>query len=86
MTTYEPATPRIATAFAAVALSIATLAAMVAVPAAHEPVADTVVLARATPPTEVTISPARFDVIAIRAPNVAWAMPDDGRPNCKPEV
>ncbi|MFO1396384.1 MAG: hypothetical protein U1F48_04910 [Burkholderiales bacterium] len=87
MTTYEPAaTPRIAAAFAAVALSVATLAAMVAVPAAHEPAADAVVLARATAPTEVTISPARIDVIAIRAPNVAWAMPDDGKPNCKPEV
>ena len=32
------------------------------------------------------ISPARIDVIALRAPNVAWAMPVDGKPNCKPEV
>lgn len=87
MTNYTPPTPRAAAAFGAIALSVFTLAAMVAAPAAHEP-ADRAALAtaRQDAPTEVAISPARIDVIALRTPNVAWAMPDDGKPNCKPEV
>lgn len=87
MTTYTPATPHAAAAFGAIALSVFTLAATVAVPAAHEPShRAALVTARQDAPTEVAISPARIDVIALRAPNVAWAMPDDGKPNCKPEV
>lgn len=88
MTSYTPATPRAAAAFGAVALSVLTLAAMVAVPASRESgnAAASPVVARDAAPVEVAISPARIDVIAIRAPNVAWAMPDDGKPNCKPEV
>ena len=87
MTTYVPAIPRAAAAFGAIALSVLTLVVMVAVPAGHDSgAAAPLVIARETAPVEVTISPARIDVIAIRAPNVAWAMPDDGKPNCKPEV
>jgi len=87
MTSYTPATPRAAAAFGAVALSALTFAAMVAVPAGRDAgIAAGEAVARAAAPVEVAIRPARIDVIAIRAPNVAWAMPDDGKPNCKPEV
>lgn len=87
MTSYTPATPRAAAALGAVALSAITLAAMVAVPAGRDAgIAAVSPVAREAVPVEVAILPARIDVIAIRAPNVAWAMPDDGKPNCKPEV
>lgn len=87
MTTYKPETHHAAAAAGAVALSLLTLVTLVAVPAAHDGSdAAALVMARQAAPVEVTISPARIDVIAIRAPNVAWAMPEDGKPNCKPEV
>lgn len=87
MTSYMPETHPTAAAIGAVALSLLTLVGMVALPAAHDGGnAGALVIARDVSPVEVTISPARIDVIAIRAPNVAWAMPDDGKPNCKPEV
>ncbi len=88
MTHYTPDTPRTAiVALAAIALSVATLGALVGLPAARDAgAAPAPVVARQAEPVEVAISPARIDVIALRAPNVAWAMPDDGKPNCKPEV
>ncbi len=88
MTHYTPDTPRTAVAaLGAIALSVATFAALVGMPAAHDGgAAPAPVVARQAEPVEVAISPARIDVIALRTPNVAWAMPDDGKPNCKPEV
>ena len=92
MNQYEPEIPKAAFAAGSVLLTALTLGAFVLAPAvfgaSYEPV---LTLAAAKPntvpvPVEVTISPARIDVIALRAPNVAWAMPVDAKPNCKPEV
>src|SRR4051794_34269955 len=87
MNTYQPDVPKAAFAASAVALTVLTLSAFVLAPAvfggSYEPA---LTLAAAPTPIEVTIEPARIDVIAQRAPNVAWAMPTDGKPNCKPEV
>ena len=64
MNQYQPKTPRAAAALAALALSVATMAVMVAAPAAVQ--GDASVLASRKPAIEVTITPARIDVIATR--------------------
>ena len=88
MNTYQPETSRIAAALAAVAMTFMTLGALVAAPAAFDAgFADAAMLARASGngATEVAIDPARIDVIGVRNPNVAWAMPNASAP-CKPQV
>jgi hypothetical protein len=67
-----------------------TISAMVVLPAtldAASPARFALVRAATATaaPIEVAISPARIDVIAVREPNVAWALTDAARPNCKPE-
>jgi hypothetical protein len=91
MNTYTVETPRTAIALCAIALSALTIGTLVAVPAVFDSgyAPETTLAMRAPPsvvPVEVAISPARIDVIAIRAPNVAWALEDNTKPNCKPEV
>jgi hypothetical protein len=89
MNTYTVETPRTTIALCAIALTAATIGVLVVAPSMLPGGYDTAAtLASRTPPAsvEVAISPARIDVIAIRAPNVAWAIEDKGKPNCKPEV
>jgi hypothetical protein len=66
MKPYEPRTPRIAFAIAAVALSVMTMGVMVAAPTAVQ--SDATLFAR--PAIEVDITPARIDVIAMREPMI----------------
>jgi hypothetical protein len=68
---YQSKTPRAAIAVAALALSVLTMTAMVGVPASLTG-SDATVLARATP-AEVTINPARIDVVATREANMTLA-------------
>jgi len=88
MNDYRPDVPRAAFALGAAALTAITLGVLVAAPAVFdagfEPAAT---LAAAPQAVEVAILPTRIDVIAVREPNVAWAMPQESaKPNCKPEV
>jgi hypothetical protein len=73
----------------ALAMAAITIGAFVVLPATLDSARiDSFTLAAAaasTAPIEVVISPARIDVIAVREPNVAWALSDAARPNCKPE-
>ena len=90
MHSYEASIPRTAFGLAAAAMATITLGAMVVLPAQlNSTGADQYVLASAKAgppaPVEVTISPARIDVIVMREPNVAWALPDEKGPNCKPQ-
>jgi len=79
--------PAIVAIAAAAALAVLTIGALVVAPAQLDSGrAPDAVVARAAAPSEVSISPARIDVIAIRTPNVAWALEDNTKPNCKPEV
>ena len=87
MNDYKPQVPRAAFAACAVALAAVTLGAFVVAPAKLDSgFADTLAARKAAAPVEVAISPARVDVVGVRVPDVAWAMPDDGKPNCKPSV
>jgi len=90
MNPYEPEVPKAAFAAGSVLLTALTLGAFVLAPAVfggtYEPALTLAAAKPNTVPVEVTISPGRIDVIALRAPNVAWAMPVDAKPNCKPEV
>lgn len=87
MKDYRPQVPRAAFATGAVALAFVTLGALVVAPAKFDSgFADTLAARKAAGPMEVAISPARIDVVGVRVPDVAWAMPDDGKPNCKPSV
>ena len=72
MNRYQPNTPRAAFAIAALALSVLTMTAMVGVPASSHG-GDAAILARATQPAEVTISPARIDVVATRETSMTLA-------------
>ena len=90
MDSYQPSTPRTALGLIAVAMAAITIGALVVLPAKLDSVnADVVAVASANAvtlaPIEVAISPARIDVIVVREPNVAWALTDETRPNCKPE-
>lgn len=90
MNSYEPSAPRAALGSIAVAMAAITISAMVVLPArldATNPARFALVQAATATaaPIEVAISPARIDVIAVREPNVAWALTDAARPNCKPE-
>lgn len=89
MNSYQPSAPRAALGSIAVAMAAITISAMVVLPAmldAASPARFALVqAAEAAAPIEVAISPARIDVIAVREPNVAWALTDAARPNCKPE-
>lgn len=91
MNTYTPETPRTIFALLAAALAAVTIGVFVVLPATRdagfEPAfALAAASAGAPAPIEVAISPARIDVIALRLPNVAWALGDKAKPNCKPEV
>lgn len=90
MDSYQPSTPRAALGLIAVAMSAITIGAFVVLPATLDGSRGemfTLATAAAGPaaPIEVAISPARIDVIAVREPDVAWALSDAARPNCKPE-
>jgi hypothetical protein len=90
MHSYETSLPRSAFGLAAAAMAALTLGAMVVLPAQLGTTgADPYVLASAKAgppaPVEVTISPARIDVIVMREPNVAWALTEEKSPNCKPQ-
>ena len=91
MNSYEPSLPRKTFGLIAAAISAITLGALVVLPATlGSASADLQALASANASTpaavEVVISPARIDVVATREPNVAWALTDAVRPNCKPDV
>jgi hypothetical protein len=89
MTPYSSETPRAALALAALALTALTIGTLVVMPASLDPGPPaTTLAARGAPaaPEEVAISPALIHVIALREPNVAWALDDRTRPNCKPDV
>jgi len=83
---YRPDTPRAAFAFVAVGLMALTLGAFVVVPAVLDSGFEpdmTLAAARPATPVEVSITPARIEVIGARDPNVAWAMPHSEP--CKPQ-
>jgi len=90
MNSYQPSIPRAALGSIAAAMAAITIGAMVVLPAALDtvtPASLTQAKAAASPvaPIEVAISPARIDVVGVREPDVAWALTDAARPNCKPE-
>lgn len=86
MNRYDPGTPRAALGLAAIALTALTIGLLVVVPAKMDAGgADTLTLARAkAPPIEVSISPARIEVIGARAREVASAGDEAARPKAKP--
>lgn len=88
MTDYRPDMPRVRLAAGALLMAMATTGALVAAPALLDSRADAPALsatARAAvpAPTEVSIVPARIEVVGVREPNVAWALPDPSAP-CRP--
>jgi len=89
MNQYRPEVPRAAFALGAVAMTVFTIAALVVAPAKLDSGFGPNEFARApsapAAPVEVAINPASIHVIGVRAPNVAWALPDASKP-CKPEV
>lgn len=88
MSAYESSTPRAASGLAAVAMAAITIGAMVVLPAkldSANPLILASAKATALAPIEVAINPGRIEVTAVREPNVAWALTDPARPNCKPE-
>jgi hypothetical protein len=90
MNAYQPSTPRPTLGLIAVAMAAITIGALVVLPAKlgtfnTDLVAVASAKAETLAPIEVDIRPARIDVIVLREPNVAWALTDETRPNCKPE-
>jgi hypothetical protein len=86
MNDYRPDTPRAAFAFGAVGLMALTLGAFVVLPAKLDSgFAPEMTLAASKVDTaiEVEITPARIEVIGVRAPNVAWALPQSEP--CRPQ-
>ena len=84
MNAYNPGTPRAAFALGAVGLTALTLAALVVAPAVFDSgFAQETTLAGTRAPIEVSISPARIEVVGAREPNVAWALPQSEP--CKPQ-
>ena len=85
MNDYTTDTPRAAFAFAAVGLAALTLGAFVIAPAVLDagfgPHAT--ITAASAAPIEVSITPARIEVVGARDPNVAWALPHSEP--CKPQ-
>lgn len=86
MNDYRPDTPRAAFALGAVGLMALTLGAFVVAPAVFdsgfEP--DMTLATRSSAPIEVAITPARLEVVGVKEPNVAWALPQSEP--CKPQV
>jgi hypothetical protein len=89
MNRFQPDVPKSAFACLATALTAITFAAFVAAPAVYDAGYDPAMTLAARPapaaPIEVAISPARIDVVGVRAPDVAWALPGADQRNCKPE-
>jgi len=90
MNSYQPSLPRAVLGSIAFAMAAITISAMAVLPATLGPAGPArltlVEAATATAtPIEVTINPARINVTAVREPDVAWALTDAARPNCKPE-
>ena len=85
MNNYTTDTPRGAFAFAAVGIAALTLGALVAAPAVFDSgfAPDPTLAAATRAPIEVSITPARIDVVGAREPNVAWALPQSEP--CKPQ-
>jgi hypothetical protein len=81
---YRPQLPRITFALVAAAMTAVTIGTLGLAPAVFD--AGYAPTATRSSPIEVAISPARIDVVGQREPDVAWAMPDHQKPNCKPEV
>ncbi len=89
MISYEPNRPRTAIALAAAALTAITIGLFVVAPAkldSANPDARTLVATKRVPiaPIEVAISPARIEVVGVRAPEVATALDANGRAKGKP--
>jgi len=86
MNVYTTDTPRAAFAFVAVGLAALTLGTFVVGPAVFDsgfaPDA-TLAATRSSAPIEVAITPARIDVLGVKEPNVAWALPQSEP--CKPQ-
>ena len=74
MKRYEPETPRAAVAVTAVVMTLATASVMVVAPATIQTDADreALVARMQAPATEVTINPARIDVVATRESGNTW--------------
>jgi len=87
MNQYRLEVPRAALALGAVAMTVFSIAALVVAPAKLDSgfAPDSFARAPSAPaaPVEVAISPARIDVIGVREPDVAWALPDGSKP-CRP--
>jgi hypothetical protein len=86
MISYEPNRPRTAIALAAAALTAITIGLFVVAPAkldSANPEARTLAAAKRAPnaPIEVAISPARINVVGVRASEVATAQDANGRAN-----
>jgi len=86
MNDYRPDTPRAAFAVGAVGLMALTLGAFVVAPAVFdsgfEP--DMTLATRSSAPVEVAITPASIEVVGVKEPNVAWALPQSEP--CRPQV
>ncbi|MFO1323172.1 MAG: hypothetical protein U1F15_03815 [Burkholderiales bacterium] len=90
MSTYNPKTPRAMFAMAAGALTAITLGVFVVMPATLDSGFDPAyTLAAGKPaavgPVEVAIIPASIEVVGRHEPNVAWALDEPGKPNCRPQ-
>ncbi len=85
MSRYQPDLPRAAFVCVAAALTTITLAAFAVAPAVLDAGYDPATTLAGKPATEVAIDPARIEVVGVRAPDVAWALPDGDKRNCKPE-
>ena len=90
MNTYNPETPRTLFAVAAGTLTAITLGVFVVMPATLDSGFDPAfTLAASRPavatPIEVAINPASIEVVGRSEPNVAWALDENGKPNCKPQ-
>jgi hypothetical protein len=85
MNDYTTDTPRAAFALAAVGLAALTFGALVAAPAVFDSgfAPDPSLVAATRAPIEVSITPARIEVLGARQPNVAWALPQSEP--CKPQ-
>ena len=86
---YEPSTPRVAFAVAAVAMTAITLGVFVVVPATIEPDSREPNVQAAskvsTPASVSAVSDARIDIAATHGPRLATALRTLFKPNHKPE-
>ena len=72
MKRYQPDTPRLTLAFTSIVMTLATAAVMVIAPANLPTDRDALLARMHAPATEVTIHPARIDVVATREHADTW--------------